>query len=537
MAVSPDIRNSSIDRLRTTKFDVLIIGGGITGAGALLEASSRGYKAALIDKSDFASGTSQASSKLIHGGLRYLANGEFALVYENLAERTRLLKNAPSIVKPLDFAIPLARTNKVFDKFGVAQYTLALWGYDLTGGFRIGRLHRRAPLRTLKAMLPKLNLSKFSSSFLYRDAWCDDVRLTLAVISKAQDYFGAVAVNYIKAVEPTREAGDKTISGFGVTSTYYGDLDVNKSFIIQADSIINATGVDAIDIASYASEPPQINIRPSKGVHIAFSQTSLPAKAAAVLPVPNDSRTIFVLPWGDYTYVGTTDTDLDNEIVATSEKDIQYLLSALNYSLLTPLNRQLITGAWVGTRPLIESNNPKMSQRTKDLSRRHLVLTSSDKMITIVGGKLTTYRKMAQDAVDAMDKVLGKTTNSISKTLSLEVPRTPEASLTNLSTRYGSRSQIVKNFVLGQDSFIAHETWPLDLGEVDYMVYQEGALRLSDVLLRRIRVGILDQGAAKAIAPEVLGRLAELLNLNEDDQERELIDFHSDLKRELPDES
>ena len=536
LAISPESRNQRIEALRATHFDVLIIGGGITGAGALLEASSRGYKAALIDKGDFASGTTGASSKLIHGGLRYLAKGEFRLVYENLIERSNLMKNAPSLVKTIDFVIPLNKTKFSFMKIGSAGYSLALWAYDLGGGIRIGKFHKCINLKTVKSMLPKLNTKRFSQAYLYRDGWCDDVRLTLAVIAKAEDYFDATALNYFQGIEPTRTPGSNHIDGFNVRSTFGGDLEINRAFKVTADVIINATGTDVGRILGESIDGAKVSLRPAKGVHIAFPQDVLPAKVAAVLPVRSDGRTIFVLPWGNYTYVGTTDTDLDSSEIQTTKQDMNYLLGALNSSLDSALTINQISGAWVGTRPLIDSPSKSRgtSNETKDLSRRHLVLSSSDRIISIMGGKLTTFRKMAQDAIDALDQMSQRKTVSISKSLSLDLPQKPEPSFANLAHRYGSRSQIVQYYIKGDESIVYGENWHVDLGEIDYLVERESALRLSDILLRRIRVGLVDQVAAKKIAADVLARLSERLFLDEHEQTLEMRDFESDLAREMP---
>lgn len=536
LAISPATRTARINELRSSNFDVLIIGGGITGAGALLEAASRGYKAALIEAGDFASGTSQASSKLIHGGLRYLSNGEIKLVYENLAERSRLLKNAPSLVRPLDFVIPLPKTNKTFDKFGALSYSLALWGYDVTGGMRIGTRHKRLSLSKAKSMFPKLEVSLFSSSYLYRDAWCDDVRLTLAVLEKAQLEFEAKAVNYLEALEPTRSTSTGKIIGYKVRSHFNGDDANNREFEISASTVINATGTTATKILSQSNDQPPVTIRPSKGVHIVFTQESLPAKVAAVLRVPGDARTIFVLPWGSYTYVGTTDTDLNDQELSTTQDDIDYLINAVNAWITNPLTRSEVTGAWVGSRPLINTKHgkSKLSNRTKDLSRRHLVIPTSDSMISILGGKLTTYRKMAQDAIDALDIMSSRKTVSISSNLSLEATAKIDQEPSLLGQRYGSNHSIVRQFIKPHEPEIISGEWRIFPGEIDYQIAHEHALRLSDILLRRLRVGILDQNIARDLASQVLERMSELLSLDEEEQKQELADFEANLERELP---
>ena len=534
MAQLPESRAADLERLRNEEFDVVVIGGGITGAGALLEAVTRGYRAALVERGDFASRTSSASSKLIHGGLRYLAQREIRLVYENLAERSILMRAAPSLVSPLDFVIPLPRRNGALDFSFAATYSMALWGYDLTGGFRIHRRHRHIGSADAKSMLPTLDASKVASAFVYPDAWCDDVRLVLAVIAAARRA-GGVAVNYLPALEISADGGGK-VRAVAVRGAYPGDdAATRQGFEIRSRAVINATGTAAATFLSSSS----LAIRPAKGVHIALPQAALPAKTAAVLPVPGDNRTIFVLPWNDYTYVGTTDTDLGDEEVATTEQDISYLLEAASASLVEPLRREQVSGAWVGVRPLVADLDPSkpVPERTKDLSRRHRVITSDEGVISVVGGKLTTFRKMAKDGIDALDRLAGRKTTSISARLKLDV--NPGAQPANrqeasLFLRYGSAAVSAREFLETSAEESISGSWRLSAGEVDYLVAREDALTVSDILLRRLRVGILDAAAAVDLAPLVASRLSERLGLSRAESEDSMTRFRADLERELP---
>lgn len=523
LSITSPKRRASLDELSKKKFDVLIIGGGITGAGALLEAASRGYSAALIEARDFASGTSSASSKLIHGGLRYLAQGEIALVYENLAERSRLLSNAPELVSKLDFVLPIRKTASPFGPFGAPAYMAALWGYDLTGGFRIGAFHKRMDKSIAKSMFPRLRSDNFSSAFLYHDAWADDVALTLAAINTARTRYSATAANYVEAISPIFGENNK-IKGYRVRDNSPGSKDGGQEFEISARTIINASGAWATQIMAQLKEKPPFEIRPAKGVHIVFSQKVLPAKVAYVLPVPNDSRTIFLLPWGDYTYVGTTDTDLGKERVETTMDDVEYLLGAVNYSLDTPLSKSDITGAWVGVRPLVSQpkDSKALSERTKDLSRRHKVVTSPEGMISITGGKLTTYRKMASDAIDALDTKDGRATKSISKRIKLRSPA-------HIDPQSPTPDSARKSLVPGIG-------WDISREDIVALIVETDALTLSDILLRRVRVGILDQRAAMELSKPVLEILGEILELTKEEKDNLSMAFSNDLARELPPE-
>ena len=533
MAHTPASRARDLQRLRSEEFDVVVIGGGITGAGAFLEAASRGYRVALIESGDFASGTSSASSKLIHGGLRYLRQGEVGLVYENLAERSLLLKNAPSLVSKLDFVIPIPKRVGALDFTLRLSYSAVLWGYDLTGGYRIRQFHRRVGASDVKFMLPRLEVESLASAFIYHDAWCDDVRLVLATLRAARRY-GAVGLNYVQA-NAIVHGDDGRVSAVAVRGRYQGDTpDTTQEFEIRTKAVVNATGISAERFLTDKS----FTIRPAKGVHIVFSQRKLPSKVAAVLPVPSDNRTIFLLPWGDYTYVGTTDTDLGEAKLATAIDDVDYLLNALNASLDIKLTHTDITGAWVGARPLVASTNSKtkLSERTKDLSRRHKIIVDRAGTISVIGGKLTTYRKMGADAIDALDTFYARRTRSVSSRLSLEEGGTHSPSFANdphLAQRYGSVASRIPKYLDGRDP-ITSGSWTIQPGEISFMVEEESALSLTDILLRRIRVGILDQAAAKSLAPSVQTELSNKLNFTPEESKRSLDEFYETLRQEMP---
>ncbi|MDQ1419404.1 MAG: glycerol-3-phosphate dehydrogenase, partial [Acidimicrobiaceae bacterium] len=286
-------RERALARMAEETFDVLVIGGGITGAGAALDAASRGLRTALVEQRDFASGTSSRSSKLIHGGLRYLQQREFRLVYEALAERQRLLANAPHLVSPLPFLIPLFGAKGVAKDSLARLYSVALWQYDLTGGLRIGKRHRRIDREEALRYLPTLDVDRLAAGFLYWDAHADDARLTLTILRTAVVNYGAVAANYAPVTSLLTAGADARVAG----------ARLEDGTEIRAHAVINATGVWS-DVVRGLDEGPEAlgALRPAKGIHLTFPASRLPVTAAAVLPVPQDRRSIFLFPWGDFTY-------------------------------------------------------------------------------------------------------------------------------------------------------------------------------------------------------------------------------------------
>jgi glycerol-3-phosphate dehydrogenase len=409
-------RSESLRRLREETFDVLVVGGGVTGAGVALDAASRGLRTALVERGDFAAGTSSKSSKLVHGGIRYLAQREIRLVYESLHERQRLLDNAPHLVVPLPFLIPLFGRDGVVQKNVARAYSTALWLYDITGGWRIGRRHRRVGAPEALAHLPTLRTDRLVSGFFYYDAWADDARLTLEIARTAALEHGAVVANYTP-VEALLRNGSGRVRGARVRplsgpSWRSESPDTSKEpFEVRASAVVNATGVWADEVRSLEEPEHPHSLRPAKGVHVTLPRSKLPADIAAVIAVPKDRRSIFVVPWGDGddVYAGTTDTAWDGALdePACMPEDVDYILDALNHSVAQPVASDDVTGVWAGLRPLLAPKGQRhLSERTADLSRRHRVRSSESGLVTVTGGKLTTYRKMAEDTVDEVVRIL-----------------------------------------------------------------------------------------------------------------------------------
>ena len=470
---------------------MLVIGGGITGAGVALDAASRGLRTALVERDDFGAGTSSKSSKLVHGGLRYLSQGDYGLVAQALAERQRLLQNAPHLVRPLPFLVPTygnrAKTRAI---------SAALWTYDLIGGFRIGSLHRRLSVADTLARSPALRGDRLAGGLLYLDAYADDARLTLAIIRTAVLDHRAVAANHT----PVREL----LPGAGAVVDAGG-----RAIEVRASVVVNATGVWAGTIAGGGPA----TIRPAKGVHVTVPAALVPTEVALVLPVPADGRSIFVVPWPgtDRVYIGTTDTDYDGPLDSPTctPEDTAYLLDAVNASLRTTLSAGDVVGDWAGLRPLVAGAG---SERSADLSRRHRV-SRADGVVTIAGGKLTTYRAMAADTVDEVQAVLGRPrTRSRTSTLALRGAGAG-AGDDHLTSRYGSEARVVRALIAGDPSLAEPlvPTLPYQRAEALYAARYEMARTVDDVLARRTRSLILARdasvdaaaGVAELIGPEL----------------------------------
>ncbi len=518
-------------RLGSETFDVLVIGGGITGAGVALDAAARGLRTALVERDDFASGTSSKSSKLVHGGLRYLQQKEYFLVYENLAERQRLLNNAPHLVKVLPFLIPLFGRGGVLNKALAKTYSTALWLYDLTGGLRIRKRHKRLSIDQAIEHMPTLNRDLLAAAFLYYDAQADDARLTLTIARTAVLDFGAVALNYAPVTGLLKNSEDR------VDGARLAD-----GLEVRAEVVVNATGVWADDVRALDEGVHPDTIRPAKGIHIALAWDKVRCDIAAVVPVPKDRRSIFVVPWGDRVYLGTTDTDYSGPIddPQCTLEDVDYILGAINMFVTEPVTADDVLGTWAGLRPLVKDAG---SERTADLSRRHSVATSTSGLVTVTGGKLTTYRKMAEDTVDAVVKQLGRrgvSRRSPTKRLALrgalgtegDLGLTPEVA-EHLRSRFGCEARVVAA-MLEADPELARPlvpTLPYLRAEAVYAIRYEMAHTLDDVLARRTRAVLLARDAAAAAAVDVANLLASELGWTPAETERQVQTFRDSIER------
>ena len=512
-------RAAALERLGRDPFDLLVVGGGATGCGVALDAAARGLSVALVEKDDFASGTSSKSSKLIHGGLRYLQQKEIALVYQNLRERQRLLRNAPHLVRVLPFLIPVFDRGRVASTAVARALGTALWLYDLTGGWRVGRLHQRISRQAALAHLPTLRTDTLVDAFLYYDAQTDDARLTLALARTAAIDHGACVVNHARVVTLTRDASG-TVAGAVLAG------DGCDGLAVRARCVVSATGVWADDLHRMDGAGPTPTIRPSKGIHLTVPAAALPCDVAAIV-TSEDKRSIFIVPWkaGEdgvaLTYLGTTDTDHDGPLddPQCTAADVSYVLDTVNRWVSRPLTPADVVGTWAGLRPLLVGD---VGQKTKDLSRRHRVTTSPSGVVSIGGGKLTTYRKMAEDTVDEVVARLGdgrrrcptrrlrlRGAPGMDTMAQARLGLAPEAAA-HLAGRYGSEARVVAALIGARPQL----SQPIVAGlpdlqaEVVHAVRHEMATTVDDVLARRTRLRLQARDASAAAADVVAGLMA-----------------------------
>jgi len=544
-------RSDNLSRLGVGTYDVLVVGGGISGAGVALDAAARGLRAGLVERDDLASGTSSKSSKLVHGGLRYLQNGDVRLVYEALHERQRLLRNAPHLVKVLPFLIPVfSGKGGIIPKKLARALGSAMWMYDLTGGLRIGKVHRRLKADAARAHMPTLGDS-LAWAYLYYDAQTDDARLTLTLARTAALDFGATVVNHA-AVTRFVKTGDRVTGAVVDAGPGTGEVEV------RARVVVNATGVWADDVRALDEGTHPDSIRPAKGIHITVPWHKVRNDIAAVVPVPKDRRSVFVVPWpgadgtvggpGSVTYIGTTDTDYAGEIddPQCTAEDIDYLLSAINHSVTEPLDEGDVLGTWAGLRPLVSD---AASTRTADMSRRHLVSTSPSGLVTVVGGKLTTYREMAEDAVDAalaaaadagapLPRLAGRSRTRKLRLRGADGFAEAAATHRHLAERYGGETGVLTAMVdadptLGEPLVPG---LPYLRAEAVHAVRYEMATTLDDVLARRTRARLRDGAATAAAAADVAALIAPELGWSAAEQAAQVAGYLAAARheREVP---
>ena len=519
-------RAAGVRRLAAEPFDVVVIGGGITGAGCALDAASRGLRTALVERDDFASGTSSKSSKLVHGGLRYLQQREIRLVYEALAERQVLRRTAPHLVRVLPFLLPVFTSDGLINRKLARALGSAMWMYDVTGGLRIGKLHRRISKDAALAHMPTLRASRLASAYIYYDARADDARLTLTIARTAAEQGAAIANR--ATVAGFEKDGSGRVNGVHVRVD-------GETILVRARTVVNATGVWSDDVRALDEGTHPDSIRPAKGVHITVPWAKVRNDIAAVVPVRKDRRSVFVVPWGDFTYVGTTDTDYDGplENPQCTPDDVEYLLRAINDVVTTPISESDVLGTWAGLRPLVKRAG---SERTADLSRRHSVTTSASGVVTVTGGKLTTYRRMAADAVDVVARELDVKQRSRTTRVPLSGAADWDARglSDHLAGRFGSNGVAVRALETGQPE-LAEPIVPglaYSKAEVVYAAREEMARSVDDVLARRTRARLLARDASAAAASEVARLIAPIIGWTAEEQAASIAEYHALVDKE-----
>jgi glycerol-3-phosphate dehydrogenase len=521
----PEQRSTALRRLREETFDVCVIGGGVTGAGSALDAATRGLSVALLEQRDWAAGTSSRSSKLIHGGLRYLEQLEFGLVREALTEQTLMLERlCPHLVHPMPFLFPLL--HYVWERAYIGAGTLL---YDLIAGKRALPRHRHLSKSAALALFPSLDAGVLAGAIRFFDAQVDDARHTLTLARTAASH-GAAAVTSARVVRLVERDGQ-------VCGARCRDLETGDEIEVRARRVVNATGVWTDSVQDMTADG-RIKVRASKGIHLVVPHDRINGTTALVLRT--EKSVLFVIPWKRHWIIGTTDTDwnLDLAHPAASRQDIDYLLHHVNRALARPIRHDDIEGVYAGLRPLLYGE----SDATSRLSREHAVSRSPTGLITVAGGKYTTYRVMAKDAVDAVTQGLDPAV-SPSKTDSVPLLGAPgygdlldrraalarESNLTegqigHLLGRYGSLITEVLALISERPELARPLPGAEDYlrAEVLYAASHEGALHLDDVLTRRTRISIETFDRGIGTAPHVAELMGEVLGWDEETRSREL---------------
>ena len=485
-------------------WDVLVIGGGATGLGTALDATTRGYKTLLLEQSDFAKGTSSRSTKLVHGGVRYLAQGDVSLVLEALHERGLMRQNAPHLVKNQKFIIPN------YSWWSGPFYTLGMKVYDMMSGkLGLGSSERISKEETLEA-IPNLDEKDLIGGVIYYDGQFDDSRLAINLCQTIIENDG-VALNYFK-VSGLLKDKDGLVCGVEAI-----DMETSEEFDIKSKSVINATGVFADDILKMNDPKTKKMITPSQGVHIILDKSFLQSKSAIMIPKTSDGRVLFAVPWHNKVVVGTTDTPVNNASLEPKalEEEIDFILNTAGQYLKKDPTRKDVLSIFAGLRPLAapkEGNDAK----TKEISRSHKLIVSLSGLVTITGGKWTTYRKMAEDTIDKASMVAGLEEK---KCVTHHMPIHGYVKKANYDDHmyiYGSDRMkllelIEKEPKLGKT---LHKDLPFLKAEVLWAVRHEMARTVEDVLARRVRALFLDARASIAMAEDVAKIIAKELNYN-----------------------
>jgi glycerol-3-phosphate dehydrogenase len=484
-------------------WDIFVIGGGATGLGIAVDAASRGYSVALAEKTDFAKGTSGRSTKLVHGGVRYLAQGNIKLVIEALKERAILLKNAPQITKIQTFIVPVySWWDKFFYGIGLSIYNL------LAGSHKLEGVKWLSAAET-KKKLPQLNCIGLIGGISYCDGQFDDARLAINLAQTATG-FGAAVVNHLEVVNLIVE--NKKIAGVVLKDEVTGD-----EISVKSKVVINATGVFADNIMNLEDASSQKMISPSQGVHLVIDKHFFEGEQALMVPKTSDGRVLFIVPWHNQLVIGTTDTKIDKitEEPKALEEEINFLITHFNKYSTQLIERKDVKSVYAGLRPLIKSSN---ISATSLLSREHTIVISAGGLLTIAGGKWTTYRKMAKDAIQNAI-FIGKLEKRKCITESIEIHGYSKSSIVkDVYASYGTDAVFLRALI-SENSFLAdkiHPNYPYTKVQIVWAVQEEMAITLEDVLSRRVRLLIEDARAAIEAAPIVAEIMATVMGKNQD---------------------
>jgi glycerol-3-phosphate dehydrogenase len=499
---------------RSTPWDMVVIGGGATGVGVAVDAASRGFAVLLLERMDFGTATSSRSTKLVHGGVRYLEQGNVSLVMEALKERGLLRQNAPHLVHDLGFVVPN------YSWWEAPFYGIGMKVYDLLAGkYGFGKSRLLSREETLER-LPTIQTNGLRGGVIYYDGQFDDTRLLIHLAATAADQ-GAVLLNYAPVVEITRGP-----DGFadGVIAV---DSESGQRITIAAHVVVNAAGIFADEVRRLAEPEVEGMIAPSQGIHLVFERAFLRGNTAIMVPHTSDGRVLFAIPWHEHTVVGTTDTPIQEPSYnpLPFEEEVQFILDTAAQYLSRPPQRSDVLSVYVGIRPLVKANGA--SSKTSSLSRDHTIHIDNSGLLTIVGGKWTTYRHMAEDTVNHAI-TLGALPDVPSKTHDLKIHGyKQEESLTSLGV-YGSDGDVILAMAAADKRLGAqlHPALPYIAAEVIWGVREEMARTVDDILSRRTRALFLNARAAIEMAPTVAALMAQELGAGQDWIDQQLREFH-----------
>ncbi len=515
-------REDVITKINTEKiWDILVIGGGATGLGIALDACTRGYSTLLVEQSDFAKSTSSKSTKLVHGGVRYLAQGNVKLVREASIERGLLYKNAPHLVKNLRFIIP------IYSTWNRLKYTIGLKLYDwISGRLSMGRSVFISKQEVIKD-LPNINSKKLQGGVSYYDGQFDDARLAINIAQTVFDK-GGYAINYMQVKSLLKENGK-------VNGAIVSDTETGKDFIIKAKAVVNATGVFADDILLMDEPKAKKNISVSQGVHIVLDKKFLPGEDAIMIPKTSDGRVLFIVPWHNKLIVGTTDTPIQKaslEPVAL-ETEINFILqTASAYLMLAPARKDVLS-VFAGLRPLAAPKEKNYD--TKEISRSHKIMISRSKLFTILGGKWTTYRKMGEDMVDKIEtEFQWKSTSSVTASLPIHGYSKQKDTKDPLYF-YGSDEAAIQKLITETGDEWISEKLNIHKAQVLWSVREEMARTTEDVVSRRTRALLLDAKESIRIAPIIAKVMATEMNKDERWIDEEIKNFNDVAKNYMID--
>jgi len=495
-------------------WDVVVIGGGASGLGTALDAAARGYKTLLVEQSDFAKGTSSRSTKLVHGGVRYLAQGDISLVLEALQERGLLRQNAPHLVRNQSFVIPN------YTWWTGPFYTVGMKVYDMMAGkLGLGPSEHITKEETLKA-IPNISDKELTGGVIYYDGQFDDARLAINLAQTFVENSG-IAINYMKAVGLIKNA-QQMISGVKLK-----DMESGEIYEVAAKVVVNATGVFADDILQMDNPEQAKTIKPSQGIHIVLDKSFLQGDSAIMIPKTSDGRVLFAVPWHGKVVVGTTDIPIDSPSLEPRalDEEIEFILSTASEYLKKVPKRSDVLSIFAGLRPLAAPQGDE--QNTKEISRSHKIIVALSGLVTITGGKWTTYRKMAEDTIDKA-ALIGGLPERACETKNMPIHGyVKNTDWSDHQYIYGVDKLHLARLVQENPEFgkKLHTRLPFTKVEVIWAVRQEMARTIDDVLARRVRALYLDARAAIEMAPEVAEIIANELNFNNLWKENQIREF------------